>query len=143
MTITLYSISDDPRNVSKTLGTGTDASGTARGSFPVTGGAVEIQSAANLNKFNYAYIAETGRYYFIEKIDVLRHDLYVLNLRVDVLMSYAAQIRSLTGTINRQENLYNGYIQDGRYQALSYSKIVAKTFPNAMTNDSIILMTVG
>lgn len=143
MTIKLYKISDDKHVVSKTLGTAVDVSGTARGSFEVTGGEIEVASASNLNTYNYCYISETSRYYYINRIEILRNGVYVLSLAVDVLKTYDADIRKLTGTVDRQANKYNGYIQDGLYQSLAYSKIVTKAFPNGMINDSLILMTIG
>lgn len=143
LTINLYKISDDKNVVTKTLGTALDVSGVARGSFPVTGGTITVETSTDITKYNYCYVQDTGRYYYIDNIDILRNTLYLLDLKVDVLMTYDAQIRALTGTVDRQENLYNGYIQDGKYNALAYTQIVAKTFPNGMTSDNLILMTVG
>ena len=145
MTIKLYKVAEDERTVSKTLDNQTsfDASGTARDTFDVMGGFITIASDTDLTKYNYCYISELSRYYYINDISIIRNGVYLLRLRADVLMTYSPQIRALTGTVDRQENLNNGYIQDGEYQALAYTQIVTKTFPNGMTSDNLILMTVG
>ena len=92
---------------------------------------------------NYMYIARYGRYYWITGIETFPNGKWVIHGRVDVLKSYAAGIKALTGTVTRQENLANGYLPDERYKAKGYKAIVTKTFPAGMTADSIILMTVG
>ena len=143
MTINLYSISDDKHVVDKSLGTGIDVSGTARGAFNVTGGEITVESSANLSTYNYCYISETNRYYYINKITIERNNLYVLELSVDVLKTYSTGIKALRGTVDRQENLYNGYLSDSNYNAMCYTQIVAKEFPNEMSSDNLILMTVG
>ena len=92
---------------------------------------------------NYMYIARYQRYYWITGIETYPNGKWIIHGRVDVLKSYAAGIKSLTGTVTRQENLANGYLPDEKYKAKGYKAIVTKTFPAGMTADSIILMTVG
>jgi hypothetical protein len=92
---------------------------------------------------NYIYCDELHRYYYIDSITQTTAHRSVINCSVDVRMSWADDIKALTGTIDRQENMNNGYIIDERYKALAYKKIVCKAFPLGLDNDSIILMTVG
>lgn len=91
----------------------------------------------------YNYFYWNGKYFYMDKPKALRTGLYEVRGRIDVLKTYASQIKNLTGTIDRQENKRNGYLIDDKYQAMSYKQIVTKAFPRGMTNDSIILMTVG
>ena len=100
-------------------------------------------TASSMPDVNYMYIARYGRYYWITGIETFPNGKWVIHGRVDVLKSYAAGIKALTGTVTRQENLANGYLPDERYKAKGYKAIVTKTFPSGMTSDSIILMTVG
>lgn len=144
MNITLYNNTSDRQTVSKSLTqlyTFNDA--VARDAFNVRKGSITIASSSDLSKVNYAYISDLARYYYVDDIVALRNGVWVLNLTCDPLMTFESGIRALTGTVDRQENVYNGYIQDGQYRALAYTKIVTKTFPNAMTSDNLILMTVG
>lgn len=51
-----------------------------------------IYSNSSLEIMNYCYISEFSRYYFIEKIDPVRKNLYRISCKVDVLESYKIQI---------------------------------------------------
>lgn len=145
MKIILYNQSNDVRKVSKTLGTAVaqfpDA--VARDSFDVRRGEITIVTDTDISKCNYCYIEELDRYYYITDITIQRKNVWILSLKCDVLMTFSSGIRALNGTVDRQENKYNGYIPDGEYKQLAYSQITAKAFPNAMNNDTLILMTVG
>jgi hypothetical protein len=100
-------------------------------------------TASSMPDVNYMYIARYNRYYWIREIKTYPNGKWMIYARVDVLKSYAAGIKALTGTVTRQESLANGYLPDERYKAKGYKAIVTKTFPSGMTADSIILMTVG
>ena len=143
--VSLYNQANDKRVVSKTLGTAifTTSAAVARDAFDVRNGQITIATSTDITKCNYCYISDLGRYYYITDIQILRNEVYVLTLRCDVLMTFASGIRALSGTVDRQQNKYNGYIPDGDYKQLAYSKIVAKSFPNGMTADNLILLTVG
>ena len=144
MDIKLYHCSSDPRVVTKDISDMVSYnSATARDAFDVMGGSIIIATSSDLSDYNYAYITDVGRYYYITDITVLRDGVWQLTLAVDVLMTYNAAIRALHGTVDRQTNVNNGYISDPEYKALTFSKIVTKSFPAAMDDDSIILMTIG
>ena len=93
-------------------------------------------------KANYLYIDKLERYYYINNIS-FAESMIVIDCTVDVLMSYKKQIRNLTCTVTRNENLKNGYLNDDNYNIQAYKQVVCKMFPNAINNDSIILMTAG
>lgn len=54
---------------------------------------------------NYMYIPELSRYYYIQDKSLLTGNRISLTGSIDVLMTYAAGIRNLNGTITRQENI--------------------------------------
>lgn len=142
--IKLYTISDDNKVVSKTLGTPTDfANCTMKDTTEVTNPTIRISSSSNLSGYNYCQIDRYNRYYFIDKIETTPDGYWVLHCRCDVLMSYKTQIKALTGTLERSQTDYNGYLNDPQYKALAYRKIVTKQFPTAINNDCFVLMTVG
>lgn len=62
--------------------------------------------------FNYCYIPEFQRYYFITDIVSARRGIWSLEMRVDVLMSFKEEIRQLTAVIERNEFEYNSYLPD-------------------------------
>lgn len=93
-------------------------------------------------KANYLYIDKLERYYYINNIS-FAESMIVIDCTVDILMTYKKQIRNLTCTVTRNENLKNGYLNDDNYNIQAYKQVVCKMFPNAINNDSIILMTAG
>ena len=95
-----------------------------------------------LTTSNYMYIPDFNRYYFIDNMELMTSGLVYISGSVDVLMSYKDSINKLRGTVKRAEKIKNGYILDEHYKSLAYSQIITKKFPNAMTQDSFILMTV-
>ena len=143
-TVKLYTVSDDNNKVNKTLGTATELTGVIlKETTDVTAPTIRIQSTSNLSGINYCYIERYGRYYFVDKIETTPNGFWQLTCRCDVLMSYKSQILALTGTLERSETEYNGYLMDPQYKSMSFRKIVTKQFPSAMTDDCFILMTVG
>ena len=54
---------------------------------------------------NYAYIPNYQRYYYVDSVTVGRNGIYVVQLSIDVLMTYADAIRNLSATISRQEKI--------------------------------------
>lgn len=64
--------------------------------------------------FNYVYIPNFNRYYFIDNIVSLRNNVWTLSLSVDVLMSFKEQIKECNGFIARNEFEFNDYLIDNR-----------------------------
>lgn len=95
----------------------------------------------DITKVNYLYIDSFKRFYFCDvSID---NGFIILSCDIDALMSYKNDILKIEATIDRNEFLRNGYIQDDSYKVLAYEEVVCKSFPSGLTNDSLILMTVG
>ena len=65
--------------------------------------------------WNYAYIPDFGRYYFITDITSGARYLWDLFLSCDVLASYKEDIGNFNGYVLRSSNLFNGYIVDEFY----------------------------
>ena len=64
-----------------------------------------VNSTGAIANNNYAYIADYKRYYYVDSVTVGRNGMYVVQLSVDVLMTYADAIKNLPATISRQENV--------------------------------------
>lgn len=144
-TVNLYTISDDRNKLSKTLGTPTSfTSYVLKEPTDVVNPVLRIQTDTNLSGFNYVYIERYGRYYFIENIVATPNNFWELHCKVDVLMSFKTQIRSLRGTVTRGEKLFNGYLNDPEYKAYAYTETIVRKFPQSFEGtDALILLTVG
>lgn len=145
MVITLYKINEDYRKVDKALGTST---GSATGvlhekvndlkmSVKLPGTLFNVVTASN-----YCFIDVTQAYYYLDSYDI-ENDCVIVNLTMDVRKTFATQIRNIQATVTRQEYQKQGYLSDNKYNALAYEGVQYKTFPNAMTDASYILVTVG
>lgn len=101
MTIKLYKVSDAKNVLDKTLDNTTklDLSGTLRDRSDVVSPYILVQS--NPMDYNYVYIEEFGRYYFINDIVNVRKNAWILNLSVDVLMTYNTEIKAMRGIVSR------------------------------------------
>ena len=66
----------------------------------------------HIRKCNYAHISEFGRYYFINDITEAPANQLEISMHVDVLKTYASQIRGISTLILRQENIYSPYYED-------------------------------
>lgn len=115
MTIILYQSTAEPERVEKTtfLTQVEEITGVLREGTSIINPSILVQKNSMPTPFpNYAYIPEFNRYYFIDNIITQRNKLWIIEMTVDVLMTYKTQILNLTATIARQEFNYNGLIID-------------------------------
>lgn len=82
--------------------------------------------------FNYAYISEFARYYFIADW-VYKNGLWECSLNVDVLASFKTAIGSTSAYIERSASASNGNITDALYPATTDVQIVSATIANSWT----------
>lgn len=69
-------------------------------------------SEGKVLEFNYAYIPQFHRYYFVSSIGTGANGLYVVSLSVDVLMSFKDYFLQLDAVIERNEFEYDALIDD-------------------------------
>lgn len=106
-----------------------------------------LNSDEDITKYNYAYISEWGRYYFVdpENVKVIGQNRYEIQLVCDSLSTFADQLLGVTCVIDRTEN-YGGspYLPSEAYVANCKHKTDIIDFPSGL-NDSgeFILITAG
>lgn len=99
MKILLYKTTSERTRIRKQLTNEVELVGTLRESSSVHQPTILIQS--NPLGYNYAYIPDWGRYYYINNIVAMRAQAFILNLKVDVLMSFADEIYEMEGVVSR------------------------------------------
>ena len=145
MNIDFYQMTNDKRVINKTLGTAftlTDCQLEDISSIINPTFTVDINPA--LYKFNYVYIAYFGRYYYIDDITVIDGARMLIKCSVDVLKSFANEIRNVTVNSRRNESAYDMYLPDDRpveSRTIKYSKNFAHSFEDF--EPSYVLITVG
>lgn len=94
---------------------------------------------------NYVSVPEFGRSYFIRNIQAYRNTLSIISCHVDVLSSFADEIRSNTGIVKKQENVnaYNLYIDDGSLVAYQDPYVLTEVFPSGFSGGCFILVVAG
>lgn len=116
MEIKLYKTSSPRKKLVKDLTDEITLVGTLRAQSSVMSPAFTVQDTSVVG-YNYCYIPDFGRWYYINGINALRANLYELSLGIDVLMTYAAEIRKNYAIVDKVENIgasYN-YINDGSW----------------------------
>ena len=113
MDITLCYNSSDNRCINKKIIDGETVSGTLRNNTSIISPTIIFENATPL-KYNYAYIPEFKRYYYIKNITSVRNNLWEVEFQVDPLMSFRGDIFALRVVVDKQSNEYNGdeYIDD-------------------------------
>lgn len=92
---------------------------------------------------NYLYIPQFSRYYFINDIVSVREGLVEVTAHVDVLTSFATEIRANTAIVYKQENKWNLYLDDGSFKMYQNPHIITKEFPGGFTGQDFVLAVAG
>lgn len=99
MNLTLYKNSSDNRCINKKIKQILSLSGNLKNESSVMNPTVIIQT--NIIDFNYLYIQEFKRYYYVDNITILRTNLIQVDASVDVLMSNKDVIKYLPCLVER------------------------------------------
>lgn len=145
MIINLYKYTGERNRLNKTnLLTDTiSLQGTARESINKMNVDVLIEYNSALNGYNYAYISEFNRYYFIEEVTIERNKMIRLSLYNDVLMSHISGIGNIKGIVARNESLYNSRLIDDQLRFLGYKEINTIRFPKSIRNGDTYILAVN
>lgn len=132
MNITLYKTNSIPEQVDKVLENSMSFDGTFRGSSSVLYPVFTICPGTNRNPsdYNYCRIQLFNRYYFITDITVDFMNVWTISCKVDVLMTYADEIRDSYAIVSRNENKYNLYFPDEYFKVINKRRVQTKVFPN-------------
>lgn len=129
MEIKLYKCADDRRVLSKTLsGAVTKTCVIKDDNISILSPRVQIAQFSAFKGYNYAHIPDYGRYYYIDDIAVDLGGLLTLSLSVDVLQTYAADIRATKALIYRQTQHTNPLIADSLIQSQVNEVTVTRAF---------------
>ena len=104
-----------------------------------------INSLDSISDFNYAYIPQCHRYYYINDIIALSGGRVKLLLTVDVLKSYASDILNSTQLVIRQKNQGKMYLANADW-TLDGRTYLRSLYCNEnhfdTQNDTFVLITV-
>lgn len=142
MQIKLYKNLSEVNTIGKTLTEESVRTGTLKDGCSVLSPSV-VLTGENLSGYNYAYIPQFSRYYFIKEITSVKSGLWEISMRVDVLETYKDSIKANTAIIKRQEKIWDMYINDEKFKAESTNKTATIMFPQNHFNTVNFILTVA
>lgn len=116
-TIHLYITNDSRNKVSKTLNNELTFNISFKNDTSVINPVFVLDSLVDLSYYNYMYIEQTQRYYFIDNVEVCKGRLFKIYAVSDVLMSFKEHILNITGIVDFTEknSLINKDLPDIHY----------------------------
>lgn len=142
MTIRLMWCTDEANKLDKTTTLVEELTGTLKEASSIIDPVVLIERSSPTG-FNYVQIVEFNRFYYVRNVISESAMLIRVEMHVDVLKSFASQIRGCEAVIRRQENKYNLLLDDGIFKAYQNPKHKIIKFPNSMNAFSYILALAG
>ena len=144
MKIQLCRNTSEKNKINKNITSGITLSGSLRNESNVVNPSIII-NIDNPTIYNYAYIPEFNRYYFITNYISLRTGMWQINLKSDVLMSFKDSILSSEVLINKTEITgKNNYLSGSNWVNNCKTKTDILTFPHGLLDDGkYILITAG
>ncbi len=113
MIIKLYNTRSSNNTINKVLQNEQEFNITFKDTADINNPVIKLYSK-DLLLYNYAYIPDFKRYYFISNITTTPKNVYILYLRCDVLESIKDDILQATGLITRNAD-GNPYFDGGDY----------------------------
>ena len=106
---------------------------------------IEKTNPAKYN-YNYMYIPDFNRWYYIQNIEHLRNKLWKITAHVDVLYTWGASIKSSKCILERTQNDKNAnlYLNDGSFVLDSRKYLLTLPFENGLEDDGeLVLICAG
>lgn len=142
ITIDLMQNLSDTNVVDKSLSTLASVNGVLKESTSVITPTLIIQNTLPPG-CNYLYISDFARYYYVTDVRSIHNDIFEISAHVDVLKTYASQLRNCSGIVARQENKYNLYLDDGSFKTYQNPKFKKLAFPEGFTTLEFVLAVAG
>ena len=145
MNIQIQQTMSEKNKIGKSISTLYTASGALREGTSLINPVIRLSgvNVPTLKNANYMYIPDFNRYYFITDIKSIRNELIEISGHVDVLQTYASQIRNNTAIVKRNANSWNLYIEDGLFKTYANPHIFTKEFPSGFKDPSYVLFVAG
>lgn len=142
--IQLLRNNSERNRLSKSLSSITTVTGTLKSSTSIMNPVIQIEcELTDVTNCNYMYIPTFNRYYFVDDITSITSDIVQFTGHVDVLTTYADQIRSNNAIVKRQENRWNLYLDDGSFKVYQNPMVLTKAFPQGFTTQEFVLAVAG
>lgn len=112
---------------------------TIKSVYNLTNIELKLVNASLDDDYNYCYIQDLNRYYFVERITHSNGGLMLFNLRCDVLTTYATEIKGATAIIRKSANPDNNFVDCEKSN--SFTNEVLTLTDNFNHSGNLILVT--
>lgn len=145
MNITLYVQTKDRDIIEKNLTSAQSYIGQARGEISIESPVITIISSVSLINFNYCFIKEFNRYYFIDSKKLVRNNVWEFTLSEDYLYTWRDMIYTWTVELERAQYDWNLYFKDGEMMCIEGHNLNVLEFPNSLptTKHNILIVNGG
>ena len=140
MTVIFYKYDGIKNKINKTLENGLTVNDVVvQNDFDITAFELLIKNSDFNSEYNYCYIQDLERYYFIESVERMNGTIYKIRLSVDVLKSFSSQIESINAIITKSENPDNNFVNCEISE--NYTSEVIELTDNFNHSGNLILVT--
>lgn len=145
--ITFYKSTAEPNRVDKSEYL-TDAITLSDGQFRESANkmtcSLRVQHTGALNGYNYVYISDFSRYYFVSEHTIERTGVHRFELKTDVLFTNKTDILATEAIIARNQSEFDTRIIDDRLKFQALKVVNTIPFPiSVRSNDCFILAVNG
>lgn len=144
MTVIFYTMTQDEKTISKNL-TGAAQSApinlTLKDSTNILNPVFILQNPATITGYNYAYIEDMDRYYFVNSPEIDTQNICTVSMRVDVLMSFKTDILNMTVIAERSTNNYNRYLVDNIIPSQNTCTVQTKQLTSGLFASNLLATT--
>ena len=140
MTVIFYKYNDIKNKINKTLSGGLTVNDVImHNDFDITAFELLIKNSDFNSEYNYCYIQDLGRYYFIESVEKMNGTIYRIRVSVDVLKSFSTQIENINAIITKSENPDTNFVDCEKSE--NYTSEVINLTDNFNHSGNLILVT--
>lgn len=148
MNIILYQMLKDKDIINKEIGVNTpqlNVAGHARDEISIESPVLLVETDLDITSYNYVWIENFHRYYFIEKRRMIRNNLVEITCQEDYLYTWMSVIYSWTVDLERGQYDWNLYFKDNAFMALEGYNLNVINFPHSLpdTKHNIIIVNGG
>ena len=139
MTVIFYKYNGIKNKINKTLSSGLTVNDVIiQNDFDITNFDLLIKNSFNI-EYNYCFIPDLNRYYFIENIEKMNGSIYKIRITVDVLKSFSSQIENINAIITKSENPDTNFVDCEKSE--NYTSEVINLTDNFNHSGNLILVT--
>ena len=140
MTVIFYTYNGIKNKINKTLSSGLTINDVIiQNDFDITNFDLLIKNSNFNLEYNYCFIPDLNRYYFIENIEKMNGSIYKIRITVDVLKSFSSQIENINAIITKSENPDNNFVDCEKSE--NYTSEVINLTDNFNHSGNLILVT--